>query len=218
MMLQVPSRKQKTRSPLRSRGCQSHHAMKMSLTFFHNESPEKLTVRRFDTLNSTIAGSMRGLLTTLRRLPGYRTLATAATDAAAAPAAAESSTTAPKWTPFTQRTGVIARKRGMTAVWDSTGRRWPVTVLQLDSVQVVRHQPPSESDKAGLHSLQIGASDRPERSTTKQQLGHYRKAGVKPKYKLREFRVTPDAVLPVGTTIGAGHFVPGQYVDVQATS
>jgi large subunit ribosomal protein L3 len=69
-----------------------------------------------------------------------------------------------------------------------------------------------------LHSLQIGASNRPERTTNKQQLGHFRKAGVPPKFKLQEFRVTEDAVLDVGTELSAGHFVPGQYVDVTATS
>lgn len=171
---------------------------------------------------------MRSLLTSLRRLPlGYRTLATAADAAPEAAAASSSSSSdaagsdaaAPpgKWTPWTQRTGVLARKRGMTALWDKDGRRWPVTVLQLDSVQVVRHTPPVENDKTGMHSLQLGASDRPERTANKTLLGHFRAAGVPPKYKLQEFRVTPDAVLPVGTEIGAAHYVPGQYVDVTAT-
>lgn len=172
---------------------------------------------------------MRSVIATLRplgRLQFARGLATAAEGAPIpesvkeeAPAeAAEGSSIAGKWTPFTQRTGVIARKRGMTALWDQNGRRWPVTVLQLDKVQVVRHSPPPANDKKGLHSLQIGASDRPDRTVTAQQLGHFRAAGVNPKYKLQEFRVTPDAVLPVGAELSAGHFVPGQFVDVTANS
>ena len=48
-------------------------------------------------------------------------------------------------------------------------------------------------------------------------LGRFEKAGVTPKRKLLEFRVTEDALLPVGTRLNAAHFVPGQYVDVQAT-
>lgn len=47
------------------------------------------------------------------------------------------------------------------------------------------------------------------------QLGHYEWAGVPIKRELAEFRVTPDALLPVGTTLNAAHFVPGQFVDVQ---
>ena len=89
-------------------------------------------------------------------------------------------------------------------------------MLQLDSCQVVRHSPPPENNH--LHSLQIGSSPRPERTTPRPLLGHFKAAGVDPKYRLKEFQVTSDAVLPVGTEIGAGHFVPGQYVDVTGTS
>ena len=176
----------------------------------------------------------------------FATVAEAVSDLPTTPTAS-SSTTEPTisealppgiWTPYTQRSGVIARKRGMTALWDRDGKRWPVTVLQVsisdrplypardcdtevspqvDACQVVRHTP-APANSPNLHSLQLGASDRPEHTTSRPQLGHFAKAGVPPKYNVQEFRVTEDAVLPVGTELSAGHFVPGQCVDVTATS
>ena len=47
-------------------------------------------------------------------------------------------------------------------------------------------------------------------------MGEFRKAGIPAKRRICEFRVSEDAVLPVGTALTAAHFVPGQHVDVQA--
>ncbi|TFK55078.1 mitochondrial 50S ribosomal protein L3 [Heliocybe sulcata] len=125
---------------------------------------------------------------------------------------------AAKWTPQSIRTGVIARKRGMTAMWDDLGARQPVTVLQIDNCQVTANIVTVRKDKTEYHAVQLGATDKREKNTTAQMMGHFRNANVGPKQIVREFPVTPDAHVPVGTTLSAVHFVPGQFVDVVAKS
>ncbi|KAJ2792926.1 hypothetical protein H4R20_006707 [Coemansia guatemalensis] len=119
------------------------------------------------------------------------------------------------YTPKSQRTGVIARKKGMCGMWDEWGVRVPVTVLQLENVQVVSILKTSHPD---LARLQIGCGTRKDKNTTKPLLGHFKAHGIEPKAKLFEFPITPDAALPVGTELTAAHFVPGQLVDVTAPS
>ncbi|KAF5380884.1 hypothetical protein D9615_004028 [Tricholomella constricta] len=123
-----------------------------------------------------------------------------------------------KWTPDSIRTGLIARKRGMAVMWNDQGARFPVTVLQLENCQVTANIRTIRRDHTVYHAVQVAASDRPAKTTTRQMLGHFKKAKVPPKRIVKEFPVTPDALVPVGTTLSAVHFVPGQFVDVVANS
>ncbi|RKP22437.1 translation protein [Syncephalis pseudoplumigaleata] len=118
------------------------------------------------------------------------------------------------WTPESKRTGVIGIKIGMTGLWDEWGVRHPVTVLKMEDVQVVQARP--SEHEPGMVQLQTGAVNQLPQRVPKPMLGHFSKAGVSPKKRLHSFQVTEDAQLPVGTVLDASHFVPGQYVDVQA--
>lgn len=124
------------------------------------------------------------------------------------------STPAPQELPFTsksRRTGVIAVKVGMTQAWDEWNMRIPLTVLWLDKCQVVQVKSvPTE----GYTALQLGCGSKRDKQLNGRQLGHYRHAGVDNKRKLAEFRVSADAVLPVGFELSAAHYVPGQYLDI----
>jgi len=113
------------------------------------------------------------------------------------------------------RSGVIARKKGMTRVFTEDGTHVPVTVLALEECQVVGVR---SEEKDGYTALQLGAGKRKVSRTNKPLRGQYAKAGVEPKNKMAEFRVTEDAVLEVGAEISADHFVEGQKVDVVGTS
>ena len=113
------------------------------------------------------------------------------------------------------RTGVIAKKMGMTRLFQDDGRHVPVTVLALDEVQVVARR---EMDRDGYVAVQVGAGTAKAKNVAKPQRGHFGKAEVEPKAQLVEFRVAEDALLDVGATLGADHFVAGQLVDVQGTT
>lgn len=113
------------------------------------------------------------------------------------------------------RSGVIARKMGMTRVFLPDGQHVPVTVLQLDQCQVVAQRTP---ERDGYSALQLGSGRAKVKNVTRAMRGHFSAAEVEPKRKLVEFRVAPDALLDVGAEITADHFIAGQLVDVSATS
>ena len=113
------------------------------------------------------------------------------------------------------RTGVIAKKMGMTRLFQDDGRHVPVTVLALDNVQVIARKD-AESD--GYVAVQLGAGTRKAKNVTKPERGHFAKAEVEPKARVAEFRVAEDAVLDVGAELSADHFAVGQYVDIQGVT
>ncbi|KAL4935736.1 hypothetical protein BDV06DRAFT_206350 [Aspergillus oleicola] len=115
------------------------------------------------------------------------------------------------------RTGAVAIKKGMTAIFDTeTGKRIPCTVLQLDRVQVVAHK---TVDVHGYYAVQIGAGWKHPTNVTKALLGHFSGQGVSPKRHVYEFRVKDaDGLLPVGQLVNADWFQVGQFLDARSNS
>ncbi|KAJ5191162.1 Translation elongation/initiation factor/Ribosomal beta-barrel [Penicillium cinerascens] len=115
------------------------------------------------------------------------------------------------------RSGAIATKKGMTAVYDpETGKRTPCTVLQLDRVEVVSHK---TRQKHGYFAVQVGSGWKHPSNMTKSLLGHFSANGLSPKRHVFEFRVKDESgLLPVGQSIQANWFQEGQYVDARSNT
>jgi large subunit ribosomal protein L3 len=109
------------------------------------------------------------------------------------------------------RTGVIAKKLGMTRLFDEAGSHTPVTVLSLEGCQVTGQR---TRERDGYVALQLGAGAKKPKNTTKAERGHFAKALVEPKRCVVEFRVSEDNLIDVGAEFTADHFAPGQKVDV----
>ena len=113
------------------------------------------------------------------------------------------------------RTGLIAKKVGMTRVFDESGLSIPVTVLQLDNVRVVSTK---TQEKDGYVAVQLGYGKAKANRVTKSLRGHFAKNKVEPAAKLVEFRVDNDHLLTAGQELAASHFLADQRVDVTGQS
>jgi large subunit ribosomal protein L3 len=113
------------------------------------------------------------------------------------------------------RSGVIAKKLGMTRLFMEDGKQIPVTVLQLDKLQVVAQR---TAEKDGYSAVQLGAGTAKAKRGSAPMRGVFAKVNVEPKRKLVEFRVDPENLLDIGEEIIADHYFEGQFVDVTGTS
>jgi large subunit ribosomal protein L3 len=113
------------------------------------------------------------------------------------------------------RSGIIAKKVGMTRLFMEDGKQIPVTVLQLENLQVVAQR---TADKHGYTAVQLGCGSIKAKRVSKAMRGNFAAASVEPKRKLAEFRVTEDNLIDVGAELSAEHYVAGQKVDVAGTS
>ena len=113
------------------------------------------------------------------------------------------------------RSGILAKKLGMTRLFMEDGKQVPVTVLQLDGLQVVTQR---TMEKDGYTAVQLGAGTPKVKRVSKAMRGHFAAQKVEPKRKLVEFRVSEENLISVGEELSAEHYLDGQKVDVSGTS
>ena len=113
------------------------------------------------------------------------------------------------------RTGLLAKKLGMSRIFETDGTHVPVTVLSVEGLKVIDVK---TKERDGYTAVQLGTGAVKLKNVSKALKGHFAKANIEPTKKLTEFRVSEDCLLNVGDELSVEHFVPGQYVDVCSTS
>lgn len=113
------------------------------------------------------------------------------------------------------RTGLIAKKIGMSSMFTDQGDRITLTFLQVEDCQVVGHKTIA---KDGYNALVLGAVLKKPSKVSKSMKKVFANAKVEPRAVLKEFRVSEDNLLEVGTEIKPSHYEIGQYVDVSGRS
>ena len=106
---------------------------------------------------------------------------------------------------------ILAKKLGMTQIFDEAGKVIPVTVIEAGPNAVIQKKT-VEND--GYEAVQVGFVDLKEKKTNKPTKGHFAKAGVTPKKFIKEFRLDDVSALNVGDEIKADIFEAGEKVDV----
>ena len=111
--------------------------------------------------------------------------------------------------------GLIAKKIGMTQIFDEAGNVVPVTVVEAGPCVVVQKKT-SEND--GYEAVQLGFGDISPKAVNKPMQGHFKKNDVAFKRTLKEFRLDDTSAVNVGDILKADTFAVGDVIDVQGTS
>ena len=109
------------------------------------------------------------------------------------------------------RTGVIAKKLGMSLLFDKSGKKESITLLQIENCQVVAHK---TLDRDGYEALVVGSGEKKISKVSKPMKQMFIKSKIAPKIVLKEFRIASANFLEIGTDITAEHFTVGQFVDI----
>ena len=113
------------------------------------------------------------------------------------------------------RTGLIAKKIGMSSMFTEEGKRLTLTFLQLEDCQVVGHKTEARD---GYHAVVLGSKKQKISKVSKPMKTVFANAKIEPRALLKEFRVSEDNMLNIGMEMKASHFKSGQFVDVSGQS
>ena len=113
------------------------------------------------------------------------------------------------------RSGMIAKKLGMSQIYKDNGDVVPVTIIHVDENVVLSVK---TKEKDGYNALQVASFKQKPQRLKRSIGGLFEKSKVEPKKKIREFTVAEKHLLKVGEKIGVDHFKKGQYVDITGTS
>lgn len=113
------------------------------------------------------------------------------------------------------RTGLVAKKVGMSRYYTEHGEHLPVTILKMEQAQVIGQR---TKEKNGYTAVIVAAGLRKQKNISKPVRGQFIKAKLEAKDKIVEFRVAEDALVDIGANLSVSHFVAGQKVDVTGTS
>ena len=113
------------------------------------------------------------------------------------------------------RTGVLAKKVGMTRVYTPNREHNSVTVLELPSSVVIGHR---RTEVDGYNALILGFEKVNSKYLKKPQKEFFSKIKQEPLKKVKEFRISEENFVEKGKSIISSHFVVGQYVDVRSDS
>jgi len=109
------------------------------------------------------------------------------------------------------RTGLIAKKIGMSRVFQNDGRNIPVTLLKVETCKVIDHK---KVDKHGYLAVKIAYGSSKKSTINRPVNGYFKKLKTEATNLTAEFRVSNEGIIEIGKDLFVNHFLSGQFVDI----
>ena len=113
------------------------------------------------------------------------------------------------------RTGILAKKLGMTSFFNEDGSKFPATLLYVEDCEVTDIR---NIEKNNYNAVQLGIINVNQNKINKPQKISFAKSKTKAKKHFKEFRVSEENIINIGTAVNVSHFEKGQFVDVTSIS